>query len=307
MISLKRLKKILIIIIIILIIFNLTGCSKNENEKLKEKVATELEYINVKIIDMLNTLNNLSFDNYTITTREVKLDSNSQKQDNEQNGNSQEDKSGGTSKEDTGTGKSESGSQKQENGSQDLINATEMVTDSTLTKNRNDINWNIIKPEIELLNESWSIAVLDLYSLNVKNDTILEFSSKLDTCIMEIKNEDKTKSLKALSDLYSMIPIFLKEINADENLQKIRQTQSYVITAYILAEDMENVEINNNIKKAIEIYSEVMSDIDYVKDKTYKINKIYVLLNELANSLPQKDSDVFYVKYKVFMEAINMI
>lgn len=182
-----------------------------------------------------------------------------------------------------------------------------MVTDSTLTKNRNDINWNIIKPEIELLNESWSIAVLDLYSLNVKNDTILEFSSKLDTCIMEIKNEDKTKSLKALSDLYSMIPIFLKEINADENLQKIRQTQSYVITAYILAEDMENVEINNNIKKAIEIYSEVMSDIDYVKDKTYKINKIYVLLNELANSLPQKDSDVFYVKYKVFMEAINMI
>lgn len=307
MISLKRLKKILIIIIIILIIFNLTGCSKNENEKLKEKVATELEYINVKIIDMLNTLNNLSFDNYTITTREVKLDSNSQKQDNEQNGNSQEDKSGGTSQEDTGTGKSESGSQKQENGSQDLINATEMVTDSTLTKNRNDINWNIIKPEIELLNESWSIAVLDLYSLNVKNDTILEFSSKLDTCIMEIKNEDKTKSLKALSDLYSMIPIFLKEINADENLQKIRQTQSYVITAYILAEDMENVEINNNIKKAIEIYSEVMSDIDYVKDKTYKINKIYVLLNELANSLPQKDSDVFYVKYKVFMEAINMI
>ena len=48
-----------------------------------------------------------------------------------------------------------------------------------------------------------------------------------------------------------------------------------------------------------------MSDLDYTKDKTYKTNKVYVLLNELANSLVEKDSDLFYIKYKNFMEAIN--
>ena len=37
----------------------------------------------------------------------------------------------------------------------------------------------------------------------------------------------------------------------------------------------------------------------------FTLNKIYVLLNELLNSLDEKDSDVFYIKYKVFMEAVN--
>ena len=68
---------------------------------------------------------------------------------------------------------------------------------------------------------------------------------------------------------------------------------------------MGNTEIRNNITKAIETYSEIMSDVNYTKDHSYKVNKIYVLLNELLNSLDEKDSDVFYIKYKVFMEAVN--
>ena len=180
-----------------------------------------------------------------------------------------------------------------------------MITDATLMKDKNNINWDLIKPEIELLNESWNVIVLDLYTLNVKNDVILDFSNKLNKCIVAIKNEDKAQSLKTLANLYSSIPIFLKEIKDDENTQKIRQTQSYVINAYSLAEDMGNTEIRNNITKAIETYSEIMSDVNYTKDHSYKVNKIYVLLNELLNSLDEKDSDVFYIKYKVFMEAVN--
>lgn len=182
-----------------------------------------------------------------------------------------------------------------------------MVVDTTLMKDRNDINWDLIKPEIELLNESWNVILLDLYTLNVKNDVILDFSSKLNKCIIAIKNEDKTQAIKTLSDLYSSIPLFLKEIKDDENMQKIRQTQSYVITAYSLADNMSNTEIRNNITKAIETYSEVMSDVDYVKDNSYKVNKVYVLLNEILNSLDEKDSDLFYIKYKIFMESANTL
>ena len=182
-----------------------------------------------------------------------------------------------------------------------------MVTNSLLSNNKDDINWNSIKSEIENLNESWSIILLDLYSLNVKSDSILDFSSKLDLAMINIKNEDKNLSLISLADLYSSIPIFLKEINAEKNLQRIRQTESYVINSYALASDINNSEINTNIQNAIDIYSEVINDINYTKDKTFKTNKIYVLLNELANSLNSQDVDVFYVKYKNFMEAINEI
>ena len=287
----KKSKKILTIFSLVIILILFSGCSKNNEEELKEKIIAELEYLNLKIIDMLNELNNISFNTYTVISEDVTLDKETQ--------NKQESEEGGQS----GSNSQNSGQQGTEN--EELINTTKMVTDSTLAQDRNNIDWTKIKPEIELVNESWSVILLDLYGLNVKDEMILDFSSKLDSCIIAIKNEDKQQSLTLLAELYSDIPKFLKEINADENLQKIRQTQSYVINAYSLASDMGNSGIKDNLKSAIDIYLEVMSDIDYNKDKTYKTNKIYVLLNELNNSINEKDSDLFYLKYRNFMKVVN--
>ena len=125
--------------------------------------------------------------------------------------------------------------------------------------------------------------------------------------MVAIKNEDKGASLNALATLYTSIPEFLKQIDADKNLVRIRQTQSYIISAYSLAEEMTNPEINSYVQKAVDAFSKVISDIDYAKDKSFKTNKVYVLLNELANSIQIGDSDIFYIKYKNFMEAINEI
>ena len=279
--------------------FSFAGCKKNEKEELKQKVISELGYVNTKIIDMLNLLNNLTFNNYTIVSEQVKLDDKTKKQESQQEGDS------GRSENDGEQANGNSKDNNQENEIQDLINTTKMETDTVLSKNRNNVDWKVIKYDIERLNESWSIIVLDLYSLNTSGETILDFSSKLDTVMLAIKNENKAESLTTLADLYSLLPKFLEEIDAEENLQKIRKTQSYVINAYSMAEEITNPEINNNLQKAVDIYSEVISNIDYTKDKTYKTNKIYVLLNELANSLQLKDYDIFYVKYKNFMEAIN--
>lgn len=284
-------------------------------------MISELDYVNVKTINLLNKLNNISFDNYSIVSRQIKLSDEEQQQTGESSqGSSQSsgegEQSGGNSEsEDSGSGGSGSSSdtkgaeekQEKEGESQDKVNTTTMVTDAELDKDRNDIDWTEIKKEIELLNESWSVVVLDLYTLNVQNDTILGFSDKLNAVMIAVRDEDKKQSLNALADLYSNIPQFLEEINSDKNMRKIRQTQSYVINAYVLADDMENTVINEHLTNAVSTYSEIMSDIDYIKDKTEKTNKIYVLLNEMANSIDEKDTDVFYIKYKNFMKEIESI
>lgn len=275
--------------------FIFTGCKKDEKEELKEKVISELEYVETKTLDILNGLNNITFDNYAIVSEQVKLDEKNQKQ---QSGKEEQNEQSG--KEEA----SQNENNKQEE-NQNLINKTSMEPETILEKNKNDINWKSIKHEIELLNESWSIIILDLYSLNVNGGTILDFGTKLNNTIIAIKNENKQESLRNLAELYSSIPIFLKEIGTEENLQRIRKTKSLVINAYSLAGDITNSEINTNIQSAIDIYSKVLSDIDYTKDKTFKTNKVYVLLNELANSIDKEDSDLFYIKYKNFMEAIN--
>ena len=293
-------KNTIIIFLFIIIIFVFTGCSENKKDELKSKVISELGYVNIKIIDMLNSLNNITFENYTILSKQVKLDKESQDQQLKQGENS--DSGSGSNGE---KASSEQKNEKQKDESQDLINTTEMVTNTILTSNKDDIDWKEIKAEIELLNETWSIVLLDLYGLNIDNNDILDFSSKLDTSMIAIKNEDKKASLTTLADLYESIPNFLNQINAETNLQNIRETQMYVINAYSLANDIKNPEINNNLQKAMDVYSQVISDTAYTKDKTYKTNKAYVLLNELVNSLNNEDQDIFYVKYKNFMETIN--
>lgn len=293
----KKIKFFLIIFLLINICFVLTGCKKNEKEELKDKTISELEYVNTKVLNMLNALNNLTFENYTISSEKIKLESKTQQSEQGQDSGT-EGKGNQTSNEQNNN---------QGNQSKNIINTTQMVSDAVLTKDKNNIDWKKLEAEIEILNESWSVIVLDLYSLNVDKNLILDFSSQLNNVMLAIKNQNKALSLIELASLYEKIPKFLQEIDADINLQKIRQTQSYVINAYSLADNITNLEINNNIQKAVDLYSEVITNIDYTKDKTYKTNKIYVLLNELANSLTTADSDIFYAKYKNFMEAINEI
>lgn len=291
------------IIFLIYILFLFTGCSNDKEGELKSKVISELDYMDITIVEMLNKLNNISFEKYSIISQKVELDDEGQQsQDGEKSGESSE--SGGKSSSGESGGEEEKG---QEGKKENSINATTMASEVELSKDRNNVDWNTIKSEIETLNESWTVTILDLYTLNVKNDFILDFSDKLNASMLAIKNEDKKQSLTALADLYSSIPEFLREIDADKNKQKIRQTQSYVINAYILADDIENTKISENITQAITTYSEVMSDIDYTKDKTQKTNKVYILLNEVSNSLTEKDADIFYIKYKNFMKEIEAI
>lgn len=298
-------KKITIVSILIFIVFILTGCSDNKNEDLKTKAISEIDYMDAKIISMLNKLNNISFEGYSILSEQVELSPEENKANTgEQSGQGSRD-SGGQS---SGGGSGGSGENQSSGGeSKNTINSTTMVADTELNKNRDEIDWNEIRKEIEELEESWSIIILDLYSLNVKNDTILTCSNNINTVMVSIKEEDKQSSLRTLADLYLSLPQFLEEIDADKNMQKIKQTKSYVINAYVLANDMNNSEINTNITQGLTIYSEVMSDIDYTKDKTQKTNKVYVLLNELANSLAEQDTDIFYIRYKNFMKEIDKI
>lgn len=68
-------KKIFKTIIIFLIaIFFLSGCTLNQNTiSLNDKVKEELLYLDTEIISLINSLNNISIENYKIATKEIAL------------------------------------------------------------------------------------------------------------------------------------------------------------------------------------------------------------------------------------------
>ena len=299
-----RFKKLFLCIFFIIIIFTLTGCRNNETKNLDSKVNEEINYMSVSLISILNKLNNISFENYYVTTEEVNKDSNST---SGQGNNSiqsssemnEEDKSKNSNQNETGGENSDQQSSK--------ISVSSIKSKRILSDDRTNINWTTIKNDIESFYSTWNSIIIDLYKLGVNNQDILNFSSKLDETVINIKNENKVDSLRLLSELYSIIPTFMNSYASDQTDINIQLTRSYVINAYALVKKKDWNSINDQIKKAEEAFNNVMTDVNFINEKNYNVNKTYVSLKELQNSISLNDPDIFYIKYKTFMEEINLL
>lgn len=309
----KKRKILLFLCLSIIAIISLTGCSGDaDGEDVKSKVSEELDYLDTKIAGMLNKLNNISLQNYTITSEEVSLtesESSGSSSGNEQSGggSSQGNEQMGSQSSGQGQSGSQGGSEGQSSSKGNNITAMQMEAKTILNSDESDIDWNTIKTEVEILDEAWGVILLDLASLNVNNDDVLNFSATLNDCILSIKDEDKEKSLSNLAKLYSFIPKYESAISASNDKRIIKQTKSHIVNAYSVVEKDDWNGAKNSLSQAEETFKSITNDIDYIKNNEFKVNKTYILLKELQNSLSYEDKKLFYIKYKNLIESVNIL
>jgi len=291
-------------ILIIFSIFFMTGCSKETtNEDTRAKAQQEIEYLDSQIINLANKLNNISMQNYAISSEEVKLgEENSSGTSSSQSGN---EASGGSSGGEQKQSSSQSGAGEESQKSN--ITTTQMEPKTVLDLDENEIDWKSIKSQIETINEAWGVVVLDLSSLNVDNNNILGFSSALDESILSIEDENKADTLTNIAKLYSFIPNFEQDIEAQQSTQNIKQVKSNVMNAYSLLEQDDWIGIETNMSECDSAFKNLSNDMEYIQNKEYKVNRTYVLIKELQNSLVYKDKKLFLVKYKNLMESVNTL
>lgn len=298
-----------VLVILSIIVITLSGCNNDtKNEDMKSKIERELDYLDTQIISILNDLNNISLQNYTVTPEEITLGEDGSSGGSSSGGSSSQ--SGGSS-EGSAQGAEQKQSTSQSQSASDTkeskITIMKMEPENVLSSDENDIDWNSIKNNIQTINESWGVVILDLSNMNVDNNDILNFSSTLDDCILSIKDEKKVDTLTNIAKLYSFIPKFERGISAENSVQNIKQVKSYIINAYSLVEKDDWTAIGNNISECEKTFNNITNDMEYMKDKEYKVNRTYVLIKELQNSLTYKDKKLFYVKYKNVMESINTL
>ena len=293
-------------ILILTLVFSLTGCgNQTTNEDTKTKVSQEIEYLDSQIVSLVNKLNNISMQNYAISSEEVNLgEENSSGISSSQSGN---EASGGSGSSGGEQKQSSSQSRSGEESGKSNITTTQMEPKTVLDSDENEIDWKAIKSQIETINEAWGVVILDLSSLNVDNNDILGFSSTLDTCILSIKDENKSETLTNIANLYSYIPRFEKNISANQSIQNIKQVKSNIINAYSLLEQADWTGIETNMSECENTFKNLSNDIEYIQDKEYKVNRTYVLIKELQNSLQYKDKKLILVKYKNLMESVNTL
>lgn len=302
----KKLKRVayivLISIVVVLSLTIYTNASKDNGENQKEKIFSEIKFVETKIANLLNTMNNIETRNYNVVTSELSKET-MEKSNN--NSGSSGGESGGDSS--SGSPNSSTGS------SQGTISEDEQdkkkfeLKSSGILTNTQDINWESVKSEIENLYTSLPSMTMDLYQSNINQEDILGFNTEYDNLTSVAKDEKKEETLTELVKVYEYLPKFLKGSEQDELYTTLIEAKYNVFKAYAKLDSQNWQEISNDIKGAIDTYSKLLTNTNIDTRKQYDISKGYVMLNELKNAVDLQDSSVFLIKYKNLLEEINNI
>ncbi len=180
----------------------------------------------------------------------------------------------------------------------------QMIENSILVGNT-EPNWEDLIYDIEQIYSNWSIVTLDLYKQNINNQKILSFNVDLDNAAKAIKDKNKEQSLILLAKLYSYIPAYFEDFSDDQMQTNLYKVKSNLFNAYSIIGQNNPNEVKNYLQASEEAMVSMMNNIQ--NQKTYNLNKAYILLKDLQTTVDKNDVNIFYLKYKNLSEELNSL
>ena len=302
--NLKRIAYIILILIVLILGFVIySNASKDDGNNQNEKAFSEIKYIESKLVELFNEMNKIESRNYNISIGEISKETTQSSSGESSSSSGSGGGKGGTS---SGEGSSNSGDSGSSSNSEQDNKKFELEISGVLT-NKEDINWDYIKGEIENLYSSVSTITLDLLQINITQEEILAFNSQLDNLAIAIKDENKENTLSQMSTLYDTLTTITQKIQGEETYKILVEVKQNIFKAYSKLDTGNWDEIANDTKNAINSYSKLLTDTNINAQNQYIINKGYVLINELQNAVNLQDVSVFLIKYKYLLEELNSL
>ena len=293
----KKYKKIIYVFFIIVIaslgILLYKNISKGNSEDIKEKTLAEVEYLEKKIVTLLNDLNNIESRNYNLSVSEISKEDTSKSGESSQQEGSQGESSG---EDNQGQQNSDSSAS---NGEEEKSEEYTLKETGVLT-NTNEIDWEKIKTEVENLYSPIPTITLDLYGLDIAKEDILGFNQELDNLTKIVQEQNKENTLASLSKLYEYIPKFAEKTTDEKTYKTVIATKNNLFKAYSKLDTKNWGDISNDVKTSIETFSSGLVSTSSSSNKQYIINKIYIMLNELQNAVNVQDEAIFLINIKIY-------
>ncbi len=171
-----------------------------------------------------------------------------------------------------------------------------------------DTDWDLIRNETETLYSIWASVVLDLNDIGVESEKIIGFSNGLDDALISIKQKDKTGASLKIAKLYGYIKEFSTLSKMEDTKKKAIETKSHIVNSYAYVETGKWDKVVQEVGEAEKKFSEVLNNVDKENgQKKFNINKTYILIQELKNSLGTEDKEIFYLKYKNLLESLRSL
>ena len=301
----KNLFLFLIIVIVILSVLLYTNISKGNSSNQTEKTLAEVEFLEKKIVTLLNELNNIESRNYNLSVSEITKEDSSQNSQGSGEESSQSDNQGSQEENSESNQEQESSSDSNTSSGEEEKNEEYTLKETGVLTDNSDIDWEHLKTEVENLYSPVPTITLDLYGLDISREDILGFNQELDNLTTAVKEENRENSLGSLSRLYEYIPKFAEKVTENKTYRAVIQTKNNLFKAYSKLDSGNWEEISNDIKITIDTYSSQLVNSNANSDKQYVTNKIYIMLNELQNAVSMQDKSIFLIKYKNILEEMN--
>ena len=290
----------------------------NEYAILAEKAEGEVKYLDYTIIELMNKLNNISYSRYQVTIKEVNESEqqNNSSSNSESAGNGMQTQEQGSSNQEGSESKvngSGSNDNNSNNSESESLNQSEARTsrlaqvDSLLNSNYDDVPWDEISYGVETLYTAWPSISLDMKALNINESDISSFSTTLDGIAQAVKVQDKNSALINLYNLYILLPKYLSYFSSNEYTLNVYNTKGYVLSSYVSANSENWEDMKTNITNAINTLSKNMNSTNLNDTEKSTIEKSYALLEELKRGVGLEDKEIFYLKYKLAMEQLEIL
>ena len=108
--------------------------------------------------------------------------------------------------------------------------------------------------------------------------------------------------LTEIGTLYIYLPTYLEKYSSENNKINIMKLKSLVVSSYIYSELLDWENAKNSAGLAENKYKEMMDDVNYMREYSYNLNKVYVLLEEFKTVIDSEQIELSRVRYINFIE-----
>lgn len=186
-----------------------------------------------------------------------------------------------------------------------LENKTFLITNKYAKgeyQKENKINWKEISEEVKEISISTDTIIQDLSELDIPNEDILALRNEVNNVIISAGNEDEYNLLQKISYLYSLLPNYLEKYSDNKNKVDVMKLKSLILSSFVQANFLDWDTAKETVILAEAKYNEMMNNVDYMKEYSHNLNRIYVLLEEFKNAVELEEIALTKVKFVNFIE-----
>lgn len=165
-------------------------------------------------------------------------------------------------------------------------------------------DWTLVNNDAQKIGKVLDTLMLDFGEAQISNEDLNKFRNEINNLLIASGGEDEQVLFTSASNLYSLLPDYYGKFSNDNNKKDIMTLKSLVLQSYINSYSLNWEQAKAIAQSAESKYKEMADNIEYMKEYSYSLNKIYILVEEFKNAVDLEQVDLARIKYINFIEKI---